>query len=66
MQDVTKQKALKAKQFYYRPGQGLRNPGVEVPRFQDNRCMKLARLPALGTCRLYPQEIFLVFISVRG
>ena len=31
----------------------------EVPRFQDNRNMKVVRLSALGTGRLYPQEIFL-------
>jgi hypothetical protein len=51
---------VKVKQSHYTPGQG------EAPRFLDNLHMKVIRLSALRTGRLYPQEIFLVLISVRG
>jgi hypothetical protein len=57
----------KVKQSHYT---GLDRPWgfqqVEAPRFKDNRHMNVVKLSDLCTGRLYPQEIFLVLISVRG
>jgi len=53
----------KVKQSHYRP-RGFEE--IEVPRFHDNQHMKVVKLSALRTGRLYPQEIFLVLISVGG
>ena len=51
----------KVKKSRYRPGEARWFQEDKIPRFRDG-----GRLSALRTGRLYPQEILLVLISVRG
>jgi hypothetical protein len=45
---------VKVKQSCYRPGQALRVQKVEDPRLLDSRHMKVVRMSALRTGRVYP------------
>jgi hypothetical protein len=61
-QPPQKSKAIPV-QDYYRPWEFQ---VVKAPRFWDDWYMVVVRLSALRSGHLYPQEIFLVLISVRG
>jgi hypothetical protein len=55
----------KAKKRFHATGPGG-SWRLRLPGFLNNRHMKVVRLSALRTGRLYPQEGFLVLISVKG
>jgi hypothetical protein len=57
---------VKVKLTHYRPGEAFEFLEFEAPGFLDKWHMKVVRLSALRTGRLYPQEGFLVLISVRA
>jgi len=54
------------KQSHYTPGVAQRVPESYISQITWQWHRVVLRLSALRTGRLYPQEMFLVFISVRG
>ena len=50
----------------YSPGQALRDQEGEAPIFQDNQHLKIVRLSALRTGRIYPPGNIPGILSVGG
>jgi len=56
----------KVNKFHYRPGVVQRIPGSLRSQISCQRHRMVVRLSALRTDRLYPEEILLILISVKG